>query len=128
MYWGLRCVRDLLDTPVPDASLEALSPGALRQRLLERLAPLDEERVWAGVKRQPSGLHQLLIYATLMERPRDALGMVRAILFPGQEWLAVRYGLQEGWPARLYGIAHPFRVARAFLRGLRRPLVRSGLE
>ncbi len=128
VYRGMRCARDLLGTPVPDRVMDALSPGAMRQRLLERLAPLDEERVWARVERQPSGLHQLLIYAALTERPSDVLGMVRAILFPGREWLAVRYGLQGGWQARLYGLIHPLRVARAFLRGLRRPLVQSSLE
>ncbi len=128
IYWGLRCAQDLFGTPVPAGVLAALAPGALRRRLLVRLASLDEERVWAGVEWQPNGLHQLLIYAALMERPRDALGMVWTILFPGQEWLAVRYGLEGNWKTRLYGLVHPFRVARALLRGLRRPLIQSSLE
>jgi hypothetical protein len=76
VYWGLRRVQDLLGTPVPGGVMAALAPGSLRRRLLARLAPLDEERVWAGANKQPSGLLQLLLYATLMERPRDALGMV----------------------------------------------------
>jgi hypothetical protein len=117
-----------LGTLVPSWALAALAPGALRQRLLAWLAPLDGERVWAGLEQQPNGLHQLLIYATLMERPRDALGMVRRILFPSLEWLAVRYGLEGKWRARLHRPVHPLRVARALLRGLHRPLTRSGLE
>lgn len=128
LYWGLRRSRDLLGTPVPADTLEALAPSALRQRLLAWLAPLDEDCVWLGVDQQPSGLRQLLLYVALMERPRDALGMVLAILFPGQEWLLVRYGLKGKWWARLYRLIHPLRVARAFLRGLHRPLVRSSLE
>lgn len=128
VFHCLCSAQDLLGTPVPAVILDALAPSALRQRLLERLAPLDEERVWAGVDQQPSGLHQLLIYITLMERPWDALGMVWMILFPNQEWLAVRYGLGGKWQAGLYRLVHPFRVARALLRSLHRPLVQSGLE
>jgi hypothetical protein len=128
VYWGLRRAQDLLGTPVPGGVMAALAPGVLRRRLLARLAPLDEERVWAGVDQQPSGLHQLLIYAALMERPWDALGMVWVILFPGQKWLSVRYGLEGKWQPWLYGFLHPFRVARALLRGLQRPLTQSGLE
>jgi hypothetical protein len=128
VYWGLRCAQDLLGTPVPDWVMDALAPGTLRQRLLARLAPLDEERVWAGVDQQPSGLHQLLIYAALVERPWDALGMVWMILFPRQEWLAVRYGPKEKHQARFYRLIHPLRVARALVRSLHRPLTQSGLE
>jgi hypothetical protein len=128
VYWGLCCAQDLLGTLVPSWALAALAPGALRQRLLAWLAPLDGERVWAGLEQQPNGLHQLLIYATLMGRPRDALGMVRRILFPSLEWLTVRYGLEGKWRARLYRLVHPLRVARALLRGLHQPLMRSSLE
>jgi hypothetical protein len=128
VYWALCCAQDLFGTPVPDWALDALAPRALHRHLLAGLAPLDPERVWAGGEQQPNGLHQLLIYAALMERPRDALRMVWTILFPGQEWLSVRYGLESKWRARLYRLAHPFRVARALLRSLRRPLIQSGLE
>jgi hypothetical protein len=128
VYWGLCCAQDLFGTPVPSWALAALAPGALRQRLLTWLVPLDRERVWAGLEQQPNGLHQLLIYATLMERPRDALGMVRRILFPSLEWLAVRYGLEGKWRARLHRLVHPLRVARALLRGLHQPLMLSSLE
>ena len=128
VYRGLCWARDLLGTPVPAKTLAALAPSPLRQRLLVRLAPLDEERAWQGVDSRPKGLHELLLYAALMERPRDALGMVRAILIPDPEWLAARYGLEGGRQTRLYGLVHPFRVARAFVRGLHRPLDQSGLE
>jgi hypothetical protein len=40
----------------------------------------------------------------------------------------VRYSLEKGQNTRLYRLVHPLRVARAFLRGLRRPLVKSSLE
>ena len=128
VYHALRCAQDLLGTPVPADVLVALAPGALRQRLVAWLAPLDQGRIWARTEKQPSGLHQLLLYAALMERPRDVLYMLWAILFPKPEWLAVRYGLQDERQARRYRLVHPWRVARALLRGLRKPLVQSGLE
>jgi hypothetical protein len=128
VYHALRCAHDLLGTPVPAEVLAELAPGALRQRLVTRLAPLDGERIWATTGHPPTGLHQLLLYAALMERPRHALGMVRAILCPDPQWLAVRYGLQDPRQARRYRLVHPWRVARAFLRGLHRPLIQSSLE
>jgi hypothetical protein len=128
VYHVLRCVQHVLGTPVPGSAMAALAPGGLRERAVAWLAPLDERRLWAKTEQPLSGVHQLLLYAALMERPRHALGMVRAILFPGWEWLAVRYGLQDEGQARRYGLVHPFRVARAFARGLFRPLRQSGLE
>jgi len=70
----------------------------------------------------------LLLYAALMDRTRDVGGMVRAILFPDKEWLAVRYSLKSEAQVRRYRLIHPLRVARALARGLHRPLIQSGLE
>ena len=128
VYRGLCWAQDLLGTPVPAGTLNALAPSPLRQRLLARLAPLDEERAWKGVGSRPKGVRELLLYAALMERARDALGMVKAILFPDLEWLAVRYGLESKWQARFYRLIHPFRVARALLRALQGTLELSSLE
>ncbi len=128
VYNGLRCAQDLLGTPVPAGILAGLAPGGLRGRALQRLAPLDEGRIWTRTEQVPSGLRQLLLYAALMERRQDVLGMVRAILFPCRDWLAARYNLDDEGQARLQGLVHPLRVARALVRGLHRPLVQSGLE
>ena len=128
VHRGLCTARDLLGTPVPAGTLAALAPGALRRHLLGRLAPVHGEHAWKGEDSRPSGVRELLLYAALIEHPWDALRVLRAILFPDREWLAARYGLEGKWRARLYGLVHPFRVARALLRGLRRPLIQSGLE
>jgi hypothetical protein len=128
VFHGLRCTHELLGTAVPGRVLDALAPARLRQCAVAWLAPPDGAHLWARTEQRPSGVRQLLLYTALMERLRDALGMVRAILVPGREWLALRYGLEGERQARLYGLVHPFRVARAFLRGLRRPLIRSSLE
>jgi hypothetical protein len=128
VYHALRCAMDLLGTPVPPEILAALAPHGLRRRAVSWLAPLEEQRLWARPGQPLGGLHQLLLYAAVMERKRDALAMVRCILFPGREWLAVRYGLQDEGQARLYRIVHPLRVVRSFVRGLSRPLGQSGLE
>ena len=113
---------------MPSRRTTCCPPGSQRGRRVARLAPLGGERLGAGPEQQPGGVRQLLLYAALMERPRDALRMVRGILFPGREWLAVRYGLQGAGQVRCYRLVHPLRVARAFARGLRRPLARSSLE
>jgi hypothetical protein len=128
MYNGLLGTHRLLGTPVPAEVLKALAPTAFRQRVLRRLAPLDEEKVLRGMAWHPSGARQVLLYAALTDRLRDVGGMVGRILFPSREWLAVRYSLEKGQNTRLYRLVHPLRVARAFLRGLRRPLVKSSLE
>lgn len=128
VYYGLLRVQRMLGTPLPAEVLEALWPGGLRLRALRLLAPLDEEAVLQGAAKRPSGVRQVLLYAALADRVRDVWGMVRGIFFPSLEWLAARYSLESGRKMQFYRLAHPLRVARAFLRGLHRPLVESSLE
>ncbi len=130
--YGLLTARRLLGTPVPDPVITALAPGLLRHgslrlALLRRLVPLNAETVLHGTPK-PSGLRQLLLHAALMDRPRDAVGMAREILFPSAEWLTVRYALSSPAQVRRERLRHPLRVARAMLRALRRPLTQSGLD
>ncbi|HUW13273.1 MAG TPA: nucleotidyltransferase family protein, partial [Anaerolineae bacterium] len=128
VYWGLTAAHDLLATPMPAEVLADLAPQGVRLHLLRRLAPLNEEVVLPGAGRQLTGVRQVLLYVVLVDRLQDAWRMLWSILFPDLEWLAVRYALEGKGQARLYRLVHPFRVARAFLRGLYRPLVQSSLE
>lgn len=128
VYWGLMAVQDVLATPVPAEVLAELAPQGVRVRLLRRLAPLDNKLILQGPTRPRTGVGQVLLYAVLVDRLRDVRRMLWSILFPDLEWLAVRYALQGKGQARLYRLVHPFRVARAFVRGLYRPLVDSSLE
>jgi hypothetical protein len=129
VYWGLTAIHDVLATPVPAEVLAELAPRGARLRLLRRLAPLGEDVVLQeGATRPRTGVRQVLLYAVLADRLRDAWHMLRSILFPDLEWLTVRYALQGKRQARLYRLVHPFRVARAFVRGLYQPLVASSLE
>jgi len=128
VYWGLTAAHDLLATPVPAEVLAELAPQGVRLHLLRRLAPLNEEVVLPGAGRQLTGVRQVLLYVVLVDRLQDAWRMLWSILFPDLEWLAVRYALEGKGQARLYRLVHPFRVARAFVRGLYRPLVQSSLE
>lgn len=128
VYWGLMAAHSLLATPVPAEVLAELAPRGVRLHLLQRLAPLNEEMVLQGSGRQPTGVRQVLLYALLVDRLQDAWRMLWSILFPELEWLAVRYALEGKLQARLYRLVHPFRVARAFVRGLYRPMVQSSLE
>jgi hypothetical protein len=128
VYWGLTAAHNLLETPVPAELLAELAPRGVRLHLLRRVAPLGAEVVLQGAARPPTGVRQVLLYAVLADRLRDAWRMLWSILLPDPEWLAVRYGLEGKGQARLYRPVHLFRVARAFVRGLYRPLVRSSLE
>jgi hypothetical protein len=129
VYWGLNAVHEVLATPVSAGVLAELAPQGIRLRLLQRLAPLGQDVVLhEGATRPRTGVRQVLLYAVLADRLRDAWHIPWSILFPDLEWLRVRYALQGKWQARLYRLVHPFRVARAFVRGLNRPLVDSSLE
>jgi len=128
VYWGLTAAHDLLATPVPAEVLAELAPQGVRLHLLQRVSPLGDEVVLQGAARRVTGVRQVLLYAVLVDRLQDAWRMLWSILFPDLEWLALRYSLQGKGQARLYRPMHFFRVARAFVRGLYRPLMQSSLE
>jgi hypothetical protein len=128
VYYSLLGAARLLATPVPDEVMAGLSPPPWRLRLLQRLAPRDPARLLAEGAAKPSGIHQVLIYAALADRLRDIAAMLRAVLFPSHEWLAVRYALDDDRQLRFYRLTHPLRVFRSILRGFWRPLWKSGLQ
>jgi hypothetical protein len=128
LYWSLQRAHRLFATPLPREAVAALQPGGLRLQLLRALAPSDAAVVLHGASRRPSGIRQGLIYAVLADPIGAGAGMVRRLLFPGEEWLATRYALETRDRARLYRLVHPLRLVRAVLRGLYRPLVESSLE
>jgi hypothetical protein len=128
VYGGLLAAHRLLATPVPPEVLAELAPRGARLHLLRRLAPLDRDADLQEAGKPVTGVRQMLLYAMLMDRWQDAGRMLWSILFPDPDWLAARYGLNGRGRARLYRLVHPFRVARAFVRGLYRPLLQSSLE
>jgi hypothetical protein len=128
VYYGLQCAHQLLGTPLPDEVQRALVPGPVQLRVLRSLAPLTPEAVLDAESEGLRGVGQVLLYAALVDRIRYVGSMVRGILFPSREWLAVRYSLESEEQAQRYRLVHPLRVARAFLRGLTRPLIESSLE
>ncbi len=83
-----------------------------------------------AAERTPAAMRwaALLLTAALADSLRAAAAMVRGILWPGEEWLAVRYGLQSRAEVRRYRLVHPLRVARAFMRGLHGQLGQTSLE
>jgi len=128
VYYGLRCARDLLGTPLPPEVLDALQPGSLQLRILGGLAPLGREAVLQGADRQLRGARRILLHAALVDHFTAVGGVVRGLLFPGEEWLAARYSLETQGRARLYCLIHPLHVARAFVRGLQRPTIVSSFD
>ena len=69
-----------------------------------------------------------MLYASLLEGPGDAIRVLRRVFFPNHEWLTLRYSPTSRGELTLTRVIHPLRVMRALVRGLRRPLVESGLE
>jgi len=128
VYVGLLAAHRLLGTPVPAHVLEALRPTGLRLRALHCLAHLEADDRLNGPLEEVSGVRQVVTYATIADRPRDVVRMVQSVLLPDREWLAVRYSLVSKRGIRRARFTHPLRVARASLRALRRPLIRSGLD
>lgn len=128
VYYGLLGVARMLSTPVPEEVLADLCPSPWRLWLLQHLAPLNSAAFLARGAGRPSGIHQLLLYAALADRSRDLAGVVKAVLFPSREWLAVRYALDDVGDVRFYRLSHPLRVLRSLFRGLGRPLRGSGLQ
>jgi hypothetical protein len=125
VYLGLRGAQRLLETPVPFRVMVALRPGGLRLGVLRKLAPLDAEAVMQGAEGQLRGVQQVLLYAALTDHVGAVGSMARDLLFPSEEWLGTRYALGTSCSHRL---AHPWRIARAALRSLYRPLFESSLD
>ena len=125
--YGLLTACRLLETPVPPDVLEELRPSTLRLGLLRRLAPVECSGPLAKPGRGTSGVRRMLLFTLLVDRVWDAVRMVGRILFPDREWLATRYGLESEGRLFLHRLLHLLKLARAFVRGLHRPLVESGL-
>jgi len=87
----LQVTDELLGLPEARGAIAALTPSALRRRLLARFTGPDE--VLAG-KDITGGPRRLLYQLLLVDRPRDAVRLVGRTLWPEPSWLAVRYGGQ----------------------------------
>lgn len=85
----LQVTDELLGLPEARSAIAALTPSALRRRLLARFTGPDE--VLAG-KDITGGPRRLLYQLLLVDRPRDAVRLVGRTLWPEPAWLDVRYG------------------------------------
>ena len=128
VYYGLQCAHRLLGTPVPAGVQHALKPGAVQLRVLRALAPLTQEAVLGAALPRSRGVRQVLLYAALVDRVRDTGSIVRGLFFPSEEWLTARYSLASRGQVRRYRLVHLLHMARAFLRGLTRPLIECSLD
>jgi hypothetical protein len=115
-YFALSAARKLEGAPVPDESLARLKPSFLRRKLVEAIA--DPERVAAG-EIPFSRPRSYLLHLALADRPRDVLGVLIWLLFPGPRWLAQRYRLQGRLTPLLYTMLHPSFVVWQGFAGIR---------
>jgi hypothetical protein len=128
VYHGLQCAQRLLGTPVPPEVQKALRPGRFHLRILRGLASLDQRKALQEAIRRPGIVRRVLLYAALTDDIRGVGGLLHGVLLPGDEWLAAHYSLQTQGQARRYRMAHPLLVARAFVRGLYRPLIVNSFD
>ncbi len=121
LYVGLSLAGRLAGVSVPPEILGWLASGLDRwawRFFLPSLSSAEGRRI--------SGVEHLILHIALLDGAVDRLRMLRGILFPEREWLRIRYpdGADPLWVVRA---AHLLRLGRALWRGLRRPLVESGL-
>jgi hypothetical protein len=98
----------LLGTPVPEAVLTALSPSPRRCQLIKGLRL--EDALLSMRKADGYEHRRLLIQWFLIDRPQDALKLLRHALFPTADWIEARYSTSstaELWRAR---VLHPWQV------------------
>lgn len=102
----LRLCRQIFRSPLPEAWLDQLAPGAARVRLIDRLR-LDEALLerWEGDYMHGRFVSQL----ALIDRPQEIPRLLARALFPEREWLEARYGVEGSalWRERLL---HPLRL------------------
>lgn len=100
--------RQLLGTPVPEAVLSTLSPSPRRRQLIKGLRL---ENALLSMRKADGYEHRrLLILWFLIDRPQDALKLLRHSLLPTADWIEARYSTSstaELWRARLL---HPWRT------------------
>jgi hypothetical protein len=90
--------------------LDLLCPASGRQKLLHSLAA--PKGVVAG-SRLRTELERRVFLLLLVDRPGDAPRLLWRALFPGDEWLRLRYGLEDSsrWRLWLQRVWHPVRTA-----------------
>ena len=112
-YFGLRFAHDLMKTPVPDQVLAALRPAALRRWGVGHLA--GPEQTLQGDPSPLPGSSRYLLHLALIDGLPGILRLARFLVLPGDDWLAIRYGLTRGADIRLARFWHPFRMAQTWL-------------
>jgi hypothetical protein len=116
VYFGLRFSAELLDTPIPQLVLDGLRPGALRCWIVKAVAH-PRRTALKGRSRLPAST-QYLIHLTLIDGPPGWFRLLRFVVWPGDTWLAARYGLEEPTEIRRARLWHPFRVLTASLKAI----------
>jgi hypothetical protein len=108
VYYGLRISQELLDTPVPGQVLAALQPRGPQRWVVPRM--VEPTRTLLGKQPKASGSSRYLLHLALVDGLPGYLRFLRYYLLPGDEWLALRYGLSGRRSIRLARLWHPFRV------------------
>ena len=87
----------------------ALQPSPIRRWLLRKFA---FSQLLAESQLLRNGPLRRLFLLLLVDRPVDAVVLLRQALFPEQEWLRLLYGLEDApaWRVRLQQLWHPIRV------------------
>ena len=100
VYFALRTVEEVFDAGVPESVLAELEPRGMRAAAMKSI--LAHRR---STQRRAA---EHLIGLLLVDRARDVIRALRAVVFPSADWLAARYG--GGSTVTRY-VAHAWRLA-----------------
>lgn len=118
VYPALWYSRELLDTPMPAVALQALELDWWRKRLiLPHLAP--RRAFDRGMDSFSGRFRRNLWMAGLLEGPSAWVRVLWRGLFPGREWLRLRYDLSTRWQVLLFTLWYPFVLLRQFIISMR---------
>ena len=109
LYLVLRLAADFVAAPLPDSVLRALSPAPLRLALLQRILP--ETNFLRGARLSASHLRYLYLLF-LLDQPHLGLRLGRQALFPGRQWLRLRYTSLSSVDTRTIGWLHLYHLWR----------------
>jgi len=92
-----------------DIPLSELCPSSFRQRILQRLIPVQLLMEGKTLRR---GWERRIFLLFLVDRPADAVRLLWRAFFPERQWITLLYGLEGAptWRIRLQQLYHPFRV------------------
>jgi len=109
-YFGLRFTTEMLGTPVPERALAALCPSRVRRWAVRR-ALQPERTLFRGERAFTRNLHYWM-HVLLADRLGGLWRATWFVVWPGDSWLADRYGLHDAAAVRRARFQHPLWMAR----------------